>query len=81
MVFEHIRVCDGEIEVCGEHIMAGVGPLLLLRDFFGADEAITNYQPGCREWVATLIISGSNREDARENRKRVLENIEKASRQ
>ncbi|MCP4151508.1 MAG: 3-methylornithine--L-lysine ligase PylC [bacterium] len=78
VVFEHIRVCDGEIEVCGEHIMAGVGPLLLQRDFFGADEAITNYRAGCREWVATLIVSGKSRQDALEKGKRVLENIEKS---
>ncbi|MEL7568118.1 MAG: 3-methylornithine--L-lysine ligase PylC [Dehalobacterium sp.] len=63
-VYEHIQVSEKDIKVCGEYIMGGAGPLKLIPDFFGADEAITNYSPGKKEWVATLINTGSTREEA-----------------
>jgi pyrrolysine biosynthesis protein PylC len=64
VVYEHIRVSPGLIEIIGEHIMATAGPLHLHTDFFGADEAITNYVPGAAHWVATLIIVAPDREKA-----------------
>jgi pyrrolysine biosynthesis protein PylC len=78
VVYEHIKVTSGAVEVCGEHIMADAGPLRLEPGFFGAHEAITNYAPGQTEWVATLIITGSAREQALLNRNRVIYNIEAA---
>ncbi len=75
VVYEHIKVTPGVLEVCGEHIMAKAGPVRLHTDFYGADEAITNYVPGRFEWVATLIISGSGLEEAREKRDRVINDI------
>jgi len=78
VVYEHIKVTSGVVEVCGEHIMADAGPLHLEPGFFGAHEAITNYAPGQTEWVATLIITGSTREQALLNRNRVIDNIEAA---
>jgi 3-methylornithine--L-lysine ligase len=55
VIYEHIRFSSGNIEECGEHIMVDAGPLSLLNDFHQAQEAITNYQPGQDQWVATLI--------------------------
>lgn len=75
VVYEHIRVSPNLIEVCGEHIMGGAGPLTLLNDFYGADEAITNYVPGMSNWVATLIITGPTREQAWNTRCQVIERI------
>ena len=75
VVYEHIKVTPGVLEVCGEHIMAGAGPVHLHTDFYGADEAITNYAPGRPEWVATLIVTGVDREGAREKRDRVIHDI------
>ena len=66
VVLEHIRVGHGQLEVCGEHIMAEDGPLHLEASFFGADEALTNHADGSREWVATLMVDGSDLEDAQE---------------
>jgi len=57
---EHIRVRGNMLEVCGEHIMSTDIPLTLRRNFFGADEALTSYQSGRKEWVATMIFSGSS---------------------
>jgi pyrrolysine biosynthesis protein PylC len=75
VVYEHIKVSPGAIEVCGEHIMARAGPLHLHKDFYGADEAITNYSRGRSGWAATLIITGAHRREAWEKRNRVIEEI------
>jgi len=75
VVYEHIRVSPNLLEVAGEHIMTGTGPLQIHQDFFGADEAITNYAHGRGEWVATLIISGTDRGDAWAKRCHVIKEI------
>lgn len=74
-VLEHIRIRDGQLTVCGEHIMAGDGPLHIEAGFFGADEALTSHAPGKHDWVATLMVKGSDLEDARERRDRVIREI------
>ncbi len=75
VVYEHIRVSARRLEVCGEHIMASAGRLRRLDNFFGADEAITNYCEGKSEWVATLIITAERRETAVVKRDRVINSI------
>jgi len=77
VVYEHIRVSKGTVEVCGEHIMVEAGPLHLQADFFGADEALTNYVPGRDCWEATLIIAAAGRSQAKEKRDRVIETIQR----
>jgi pyrrolysine biosynthesis protein PylC len=76
VVYEHIRVDPPLMKVAGEHVMTRAGPLHIYRDFFGADEAITNYAPGRGEWVATLIVSGVDRRDAWAKRCRVVTRIQ-----
>ena len=75
VVYEHIRVTSNRLEVAGEHVISGVDALQIQRDFFGADEAITNYKPGRADWVATLIISEKSREMAWEKRVQVISDI------
>jgi pyrrolysine biosynthesis protein PylC len=75
VVYEHIKVTANGIEVAGEHIMSGTDALHIQENFFGADEAITNYTPRRQEWVATLIISEKTREMAWEKRNRVISDI------
>ena len=75
VVYEHINVSPGLLETAGEHIISAAGALRIQKDFFGSDEAITNYIPGLQEWVATLIICENNRKAAWEKRKRVVANI------
>ncbi len=53
--YEHVSVSKSIMTLCGEHIMAQAGPVQIQSDFFGADEAISNYRPGKASWVATLI--------------------------
>jgi pyrrolysine biosynthesis protein PylC len=77
VVYEHILVSPGLLEVGGEHIMSGTDALRVEHDFFGADEAITNYAPGRDYWVATLIISESDRAAAWNKRNSVISQIRK----
>jgi|SRR5665648_74900 len=77
VIYEHIHVMDENLEICGEHIMAGVGPLHHYPDFFGADEALSSYSPGKTEWVATLIITGKDCQAAWDKRNLVLKEIQK----
>lgn len=64
-VFQHVRVQDGWLAVRGEHVMGGAGPLALVPGFFGAHEALTDYQPGSGSWSATLITLGATVGEAR----------------
>lgn len=75
VVFEHILVQQSSLAVCGEHIMADAGPLSLHCDFFGADEALTNYTTQSESWVATLINRGETLTEAREKRDRVITTV------
>lgn len=75
VIYEHIRVTKDRLEITGEHIMAEAGPLHLYKNFFGADEVLTNFTPGKTDWVATLIITGENNQEAWDKRHRVIQNI------
>jgi pyrrolysine biosynthesis protein PylC len=75
-VLEHIRVEGGELAVCGERVMAEAGPLRLEVDFFGAQEALTNYGPERADWVATLMVQGSTLEEAWARREEVVREIQ-----
>lgn len=75
VIYEHIKVAGGQLEVCGEHIMANAGHLQLFQNFFGADEAISNYCPNKEEWVATLIITAEDRPQAWQRRCAVVKAI------
>jgi pyrrolysine biosynthesis protein PylC len=75
VIYEHIKVTNDHIEVAGEHIVSGVGPLKLHQGLFGVDEVITNYHPGLDEWVATLIFKGENSEEVLDKKQRTYQNI------
>ena len=75
VVVEHIRVSGSDLEVCGEHIMAKDGPLTLQSNFFSANEAITSFAPGKKQWKATLIFIGNTHEDVVAKRQKCYEQI------
>jgi pyrrolysine biosynthesis protein PylC len=77
VIYEHIKVSPHMLKIAGEGIMSGVAPLRIQTDFFGADEAITNYTPNCDEWVATLIVCEKDRAGAMEKRNRVMADIQR----
>jgi pyrrolysine biosynthesis protein PylC len=77
VIYEHIIVSPDLIEVSGEHIMSGADELHIQQDFFGADEAITNYTAARENWVATLIVSDTDRNAAWDKRNSVISDIQK----
>ena len=77
VVYEHVWVASSHLEITGEHIMSGADALQVCPDFFGADEAITNYTAGRDDWVATLIVAEKNIEAAWEKRNIVIADIRK----
>ncbi|MDO4203016.1 MAG: 3-methylornithine--L-lysine ligase PylC [Selenomonadaceae bacterium] len=79
VIYEHIEVRGRRLRTAGEHIMGGHGPLSLVENFFGADEAITNYKPGKNSWVATLIMKDTDRKAVWAKHERVIKNIMEAN--
>jgi pyrrolysine biosynthesis protein PylC len=77
VIYEHVRVSSGELAILGEHILSDAGALTLTTDFFGADEALTNYRPGIADWVATLIIKESTKEALWKKHTHVIGSIKK----
>ncbi|SDE37271.1 3-methylornithine--L-lysine ligase PylC [Sporomusa acidovorans] len=77
VIYEHIHVNGENLEVLGEHILSSAGPLRLCTNFFGADEALTTYSQGKKEWVATLIIIGANMLEAWKKRERIISEIKR----
>jgi pyrrolysine biosynthesis protein PylC len=75
VIFEHIIVTSGILNILGEHVLSDAGFLILKEDFFGADEAITDYNPGSENWVATLIIKERDEKKLREKHRAIIENI------
>jgi pyrrolysine biosynthesis protein PylC len=75
VIYEHIRVSPDALEVSGEHIISEARPLRYQTDFFGADEALTDFDPDHQSWVATLILTGKTKEEVTEKHYRVLETI------
>jgi 3-methylornithine--L-lysine ligase len=74
-ILEHIAVSPRRIEVIGEHALSGREGLTRMEDFFGADEAVTDYAPGRDTWAATLIITGSTLSAASEKRDQIIARI------
>ncbi len=77
VVLEHFKVNRDTLEICGEHIIAEAADLQLHHGFFGADEALSDYQPGENMWVATIIVTGESRSEAMSKRAEVIERIRK----
>lgn len=75
VVYEHVLITPGKLETLGEHVITKAGCLHYEQDFFGADQALTDYMSGSNTWVATLMVTADSRAQAWEKRCQVLENI------
>lgn len=75
VIFQHISFKNNVLKVAGEHIITGAKNLELVADFFGSDEAITNFNDNNEEWVATLIIVEDDVEKSEQKKNKVIENI------
>jgi pyrrolysine biosynthesis protein PylC len=75
VIYEHIKVSPDALEVSGEHIISEARPLHYQMDFFGADEALTDFDRDHQDWTATLILSGETKEEVAQKHRHVLETI------
>jgi pyrrolysine biosynthesis protein PylC len=75
VIYEHLSVSKEKIEVAGEHIMSHAGPLTCYQNFFGADEAITNYHPDRKSWEATMIYADNDMNSVQQKRETTLQDI------
>jgi len=75
VIYEHIRVSPGILEVGGEHLITQLTGLHVFPDFFGANEALTDFEPGRTNWGATLIVCDNDRDAAWQKRCEVLMDI------
>ena len=76
-IYDHVHVASNHLEIAGEHIMSGTDALHIYPDFFGANEAITNYETGRDDWIATLIVAEKNMEAAWDKRNKIIADIKK----
>ncbi len=75
VIFEHVVVNPDSISIAGEHIIGSAGPLKYIENFFGADEALTNYYPGKENWVATLIYKADSLESVHEKKDNAIRSL------
>jgi 3-methylornithine--L-lysine ligase len=62
--YEHIFVSGKRMSSCGEGVFAEVDRPRLVPGLFDSDEMITDYEPGKKEWRATIINTGPNEKAA-----------------
>lgn len=62
-IYEHLEFAGSVMRSCGEGSFANADSPYVLKQFFGCDEAITDYAPGKKRWYATLMYRGKNWND------------------
>ena len=78
VVYQHVCIADCSLKVQGEHILTDSKNLTHELDFFGADEAITNFlseNSSKEKRVATLIVRDRTLEDAKKKMNSVINEI------
>jgi pyrrolysine biosynthesis protein PylC len=77
VVYEHVHAQAGRLIWGGEHLMAAAGRLHRQAGFFGADEALTDYDSNQMEWRATLIFSADHRDAVWAKRRQWIDTIQR----
>ena len=62
-VYRHVVMKDGVLRACGEKEFGHVREPRMVSGLFGADDVITDYEPGKSEWRATLITHRPTEEE------------------
>lgn len=77
VIYQHIKIFDGELRVQGEHVMDKAKDLRIIKDFCGAYEAITNMTTDNRhiERVATLIVKAKSLKGAKKKMTRIIQRL------
>jgi len=63
-IYQQVQVSEGKVRTVGEHVMGSSRNLRVIRDFFGAQEAITDYTAGSHVWKAIIVVTGKDVEEA-----------------
>jgi pyrrolysine biosynthesis protein PylC len=77
VIYQHIKISNGELKVQGEHIIGEAEGLQLLANFYGADEAITNLKNGRdnNNGVATIIVRKKRLGECKKKMNNVIQRI------
>jgi pyrrolysine biosynthesis protein PylC len=77
VVYQHVKILGKNLTVRGEHIMVQAPKLRIMKGLLGADEAITNLEPGSdpTNRVATLIVKSHDLAHASKKMEEVVGNI------
>lgn len=75
VIYEQVVMSPEGCRLSGEHVVSAAGPLNLRPDFFGANWALTDYQPGLKRWVAILITIAASQAEARERRLEIMNRL------
>jgi len=78
VVYQHVCIQDHSLKVLGEHILTDAKNLTLELDFFGTNEAITNFLSDNNvneKRVATLIVRDRTLEEAKKKMDAVISEI------
>jgi len=73
--FEHLLIKEGKVTEHGEHIMGEAGPLRLRKNFFGADEVLSDYVDGLHQWRGTFINWADSRELLEQKRENMMRQL------
>lgn len=77
VIYQHVKIFDGELRVQGERVMDKAKDLQIIKDFYGAHEAITNLTAdnGYIGWVATLIVKAKSLVGAKKKMTRIIQRL------
>ncbi len=77
VIYQHIKIFDGELRVQGEHVMDKAKDLQIIKDFYGAHEAITNMttENGHIGRVATLIVKAKSLMNAKKKTAKITQRL------
>ena len=73
-IYEHYVIRGSALYTCGEKEFSHVEAPEYIKDFWGADEAITDFKTGKYEWRATVIFTGKDYQDAVHKKKQFIKN-------
>ena len=74
-VYRHVFLRDGVLRSSGEKEFGHVVSPRFEKGLFGADNSITDYEPGKKEWHATLICKGRTEAEADERSDAAIQKI------
>ncbi|MCQ2071131.1 MAG: 3-methylornithine--L-lysine ligase PylC [archaeon] len=73
-IYEHYLVRGDRMYTCGEKEFAHVEQPCYIEDFWGADEAVTDFRTGKYEWRCTVVFTGETYQDALWKKKQFIRN-------